>query len=853
MSDLDNRAVLSLGEVDRSRLGKVGGKAARLGELSRIDGVRVPEGFCVTADAFERCLPDVPAADERLAELFALRTGDGERIRALSAELRADIENVPIPDDLAAAITARIDDGAAYAVRSSASAEDLPTTSFAGQLDSYLGVVGGDAVLAHVRRCWASLLTERAVTYRLRGGFDRSDVRIAVIVQRMVDAEISGVLFTADPVTSNRHVTTVEAIPGLGDALVSGRVAPDVFRVRDGRVVDTVTAGDQPVLTDEQALRLATSGRRIESAFGAPQDVEWCLAGDEIHIVQSRPITTLYPIPESDDGQSHVYVSFGHQQMMTDAMTPLGLSVMLLTTPAPVVPAGGRLFVDVTRQLASPATREGIVSALGDSDPLIGDALRTVLARDDFLPTAADAGQNAASDADPPAAAAAPSQLLDADPSIVNELVASSRESIAALTREMQTASGPAVFDVVTNDLERLRDVLFGQSTHLRVINTVLDTTTWLTDTLESWLGEKGAVDTLTQSAPGNVTSEMGLALLDVADAIRPHPQVVEMLRDAEECGDDDFLERLPSIPGGSAAAAAIRSYLDSYGVRCVGEIDITRPRWSEQPTALLPAILANVSTFDAGESTRRFERGLRQAREKRAEVLQRLRGLPGGDEKADETAHRIDVLRTFLGYREYPKFDIVSRYFVYKQALLAEADRLVHAGVLHERDDAFFLTFAEFREAVRRGAVDHATVRTRREEFATHRSLTPPRVLTSEGEIVTGAYRRADVPDGALLGLPVSTGAVEGRARVVTDMAEADLAPGDILVTSYTDPSWTPVFVSIAALVTEVGGQMTHGAVVAREYGLPAVVGVERATQLIGDGQRIRVDGTHGHVEIFG
>ncbi len=209
------------------------------------------------------------------------------------------------------------------------------------------------------------------------------------------------------------------------------------------------------------------------------------------------------------------------------------------------------------------------------------------------------------------------------------------------------------------------------------------------------------------------------------------------------------------------------------------------------------------------------------------------LRDLPDGEPKADETKQMIDRVRTFIGYREYPKYGMVSRYFVYKQALLEEAARLVGAHVLREKEDVFYLTFQELHDVVRTNQVDDRLIGRRKDAFRSYQALTPPRVLTSDGEVVTGTYRRVDVPAGALVGLPVSAGTVEGRARVVLDMAEADLDAGDILVTAYTDPSWTPAFVAIAGLVTEVGGLMTHGAVIAREYGLPAVVGVEQATRL--------------------
>ncbi|HEX6863407.1 MAG TPA: rifamycin-inactivating phosphotransferase, partial [Thermoanaerobaculia bacterium] len=732
---------------------------------------------------------------------------------------------------------ARLGLQAACAVRSSATAEDLPTASFAGQQDTYLNVSGPAAILEHVSRCWASLFTERAVTYRLKNGFDPRKVLMAVVVQRMVFPQAAGILFTADPVTGHRKVASVEAIFGLGEALVSGRVNADVYKVRGGKVVAKTERQEQPVLTERQAVRLAELGRRIEAHFGCPQDIEWCLVDDDFQIVQSRPITTLFPIPEAGDRENHVYVSVGHQQMMTDPMKPLGLSVWQLTTPRPMAEAGGRLFVDVTRILATPASRPGLLAMLGRSDPLIGDALQTLLDRGDFIPSLPDAEPAWT----PPGAGAA---SIETDPALVTELIERSEASIAALKRDIQTRSGPARLDFILEDLQERRLQVDPRS--LQVVMAGMEATWWLNDKLQAWLGEKNAADTLAQSAPQNVTSEMGLALLDVADAIRPHRQVVAFLEHVE---DEGFLDKLPRLAGGREARDAIRAWLDKYGMRGVGEIDITRPRWSERPTMLVPLILGHVKSFEPGEAGRRFERGRQEARKKEEDLLARLRALPDGQQKAEETRRMIDRVRTFTGYREYPKFAMVSRYFVYKQALLEEAERLVQAGVLREKEDVFYLRFQELQEVVRTNQVDEQLIRQRKDAFRSYEALTPPRVLTSDGEAVAGSYRRDDLPAGALAGLPVSAGTVEGRARVILDMADAGLEPGDILVTAYTDPSWTPLFVAIQGLVTEVGGLMTHGAVIAREYGLPAVVGVEQATRRIRDGQRIRVHGTDGYV----
>jgi rifampicin phosphotransferase len=867
--------VLGFQEIDQTQIAVVGGKGAHLGELSRIDGIRVPAGFCVTTDGFRRIMAEAPSLDDRLDRLSLLDPDDREGIRTRSAEIRGILEAIVVPDDVAVAITGAlarlaraagsggVGEEAAYAVRSSATAEDLPTASFAGQQDTYLNVVGPAAILHHVSRCWASLFTERAVTYRLRNGFDHRKVHMAVVVQQMVFPHASGILFTADPLTGNRKVASVEASFGLGEALVSGLVNADAYQVRDGEVVareigtkqlaigalpgggtqqQTIEPArqEQPALSDAQVVRLVQLGRRIEAHFGCPQDIEWCLVDDDFQIVQSRPITTLFPIPETGDDANHVYLSVGHQQMMTDAMKPLGLSFWQMTTPRPMAEAGGRLFVDVTPILASPASRDGLVDTMAKSDPLMADAVRTVLARD-FIPLLPDEGPAWA----PPGAGPAP---VEADPAIVAGLIGRTEASIAAAESAIRTKSGSALLDFILEDIQEIRAVLF-DSHSLHVIMSGMEATWWLNDQLQAWLGEKNAADTLAQSVPNNVTSEMGLALLDVADVIRPHPEVVSFLQHVEH---DGFLDELPTLAGGREARDAIRAWLDKYGMRCVGEIDITRPRWSERPTTLVPVILDNIKLFEPGAGERRFEQGRQEAHRKEEDVLERLRALPDGEQKAEEAKRMIDRVRTFSGYREHPKYGMISRYFVYKEALLAEAERLVQAHVLREKEDIFYLRFQELHDVVRASKVDDQLIDRRKLAFRSYQALTPPRVLTSEGEAVAGSYRRDDVPAGALVGLPVSAGTIEGRARVILDMAEADLEAGDILVTAYTDPSWSPLFVAITGLVTEVGGLMTHGAVIAREYGLPAVVGVEHATRLIRDGQRIRVHGTDGFVEIL-
>ncbi|MFJ4880523.1 rifamycin-inactivating phosphotransferase [Streptomyces sp. NPDC088745] len=865
-----DKYVRDLRATDGARLGSVGGKGAHLATLSRIEGVRVPDGFCVTTEAFRDVVAQAPTVLAPLDELAAAAADDQEAVRALSARVRRAVEEIALPPALVREVTealARHGAHDAYAVRSSATAEDLPTASFAGQQDTYLNVVGAEEVLRHVSRCWASLFTERAVAYRGHQGIDHRTVHMAVVVQRMVFPQASGILFTADPVTGDRRTATVDAGFGLGEALVSGLVNPDVFAVRDGevtartiaakqRAIEALPGGgtrevavdagrqEQPALTDAQAVRLVELGRRIEAHFGRPQDIEWCLVDDGFQIVQSRPITTLFPVPEAADRGNHVYVSVGHQQMMTDAMRPLGWSMWQRTAMAPMQEAGGRLFVDITARLGIPSVRDGLLDLMGKGDPLVRDALETVLAREGFVPELPEPEPAPG----PAAGTHAAPEPLGNDPAVVTALIARSEASVAELEAAAGSKAGPALFDFLDEAFEEHKRVL-SDPLSMRAIMASHEATWWLNEKLEEWLGEKNAADTLTLSAPDNITSEMGLDLLDVADVIRPHPEAVAYLRGVE---GDDFLDGLAEVPGGAAARDAIEKYLDRYGMRCAGEIDITRPRWRERPGTLVPAILDNVRNFGPGAAAKRFEEGRLRAERKADEVLARLRELPDGEAKAAEARHMIERVRTFIGYREYPKYGVICRLFAYKRALLAEAERLAAAGVLAEAEDAFYLTYEEFREAARSRRVDRDLVLRRREDFRTYTALTPPRVLTSDGEALSGAYRRDDVPEGALTGLAVSAGTVEGRARVVLDLADADLAAGDILVTSFTDPSWSPLFVGIAGLVTEVGGLMTHGAVIAREYGLPAVVGVAGATRLIRDGQRIRIHGTDGYVELL-
>ncbi|MBB6214247.1 pyruvate,water dikinase [Anaerosolibacter carboniphilus] len=869
--------VLSFQEIDKTRLMVVGGKGLNLGELSKIDGIQVPDGFCVTTEAYRKSIENNVELEALLEKLTELKSDDRDQISEISKKIRSSIENLKMAKDIENEIMkalALFGEQEAYAVRSSATAEDLPHASFAGQQDTYLNIKGKGEVLGHVIKCWASLFTDRAVTYRIQNGFDHRKVLLSVVVQKMVMSEVSGIMFTADPMTSDRKTLSIDAGFGLGEALVSGLVNPDIYKVQNGMIVGksigTQKLEIRPVqgggtqelkiennrqrneaLTDAQILHLAAIGKKIEAHFGSPQDIEWCLVNNAFYIVQSRPITTLFPIPESTDSRKpRVYMSIGHTQMMIDVIKPLGMSFFEMLSESTMDKAGGRIFTDITHDLSSGIGRNRLVMATGKQDPLIQSALKKLLEDKDFMDALPHGKRNVKG------GIFTISSIVETikihrknDPSIIEEILTGFEKEVREVDEQLSKLSGDQALEFIRND----RDKLLAMSYDPRMLGTIIAAilvNDSLNKNVEKWLGEKNIADALTKSLDHNVTTEMGLALCDVADTIRRFPKVLAYI--SNDPADESFFEEMIKLPGGKETRQAFKEFLDKYGMRCPGEIDITKARFEEKPTQLIPMLLNNIRVLESGEHVTRFQKGKQEAKVKEEEIICRLKNMAGGDKKAKKIRKSIRLLRNFIGCREYPKYYIVRRYQVYKKALMKEADRLVNKGVIKNREDIFYLYFDELCQVVKTNELDYSIIKRRRDDYVHYEKLTPPRVITSDGFVPTVGLSSDNMPKGAISGIPVSSGVVEGRARVVLSVDEAKLEEGDILVTQFTDPSWTPLFVTIKGLVTEVGGFTTHGAVITREYGLPGVVGVENATKLIKDGQRIRVNGTEGYVEIL-
>jgi pyruvate,water dikinase len=869
--------IIPILELDKTTLPLAGGKGANLGELSMIAGVKVPPGFCVTTGAYRAIITASPEMGGLFDRLASLDVENSDELRPLAQCIRGHIEGMRIPEGLQQEIYQAWEtmgrDGA-YAVRSSATAEDLPFASFAGQQDTYLNIKGIDSIVQHIRKCWASLFTDRAIVYRAKNCFDHRKVLLAVIVQCMAFPEVSGIMFTADPVNGNRNIVSIDAGFGLGEALVSGKVTADLYKVRNGRIIKKQIANKKlaifsraeggtfeqelpaelqtrQALSDEQILMLAGIGKTIEHHFQAYQDIEWCMAeGGEFYIVQSRPITTLYPLPDFPDDQPHVWLSFGHLQMMIDPVKPLGMSIFKGIAPDfEIVASGGRLFMDFTGYLTSRLGRKMAIS-YGKTDLLMNSAIKEIVNRRDFIATLKPGKRHTYGQMKKMALPLIIGTLENMTSGVPGSSLGKIREH--AETRAHQVA----------NHIKQLP----GVEKPKFISENVKEIYQWLAEEMigpvmaaflafnlinrlaKRWLGDTRESDDLTKSPPGNITSEMGLALGDLADVIREYPAVVAYLQRAR---DSAFWSGLVQTDGGGTVKAAFTDFLGQYGMRCPGEIDLTRPRWRERPSQLVPAILSHIQSMETGEHRRKFEEGEAAARKAESSILSRLEKTTGGVIKVKIMARLIKVYRGFIGFREYPKYFLITLLGIYKEALMEEAVKLVREGALKQAEDIYYLFMEELEESIRTRQVDYRLIDERKAQYREYERLTPPRVMTSEGEILSGTYENQDAPADALLGIPVSAGIVEGRARVIVKPEAGTLAKGDILVAPFTDPGWTPFFASASGLVTEVGGQMTHGSVIAREYGIPAVVGVQEATKIIHDGQQIRVNGTKGYVEL--
>jgi pyruvate,water dikinase len=781
------------------------------------------------------------------------------------------------------------------AVRSSATAEDLPSASFAGQQDTYLNIVGEEALLDAVRRCWASLWTDRAVTYRAANSIDQAAVRLAVVIQRMVDASVAGVLFTANPLTGHRGQLVVDASPGLGEAVVSGAVNPDhwvldaatgtpietrlgdkrlVIRSVEGGGTEHVSQEDgstRACLTDEQLRELAALGRRVQAHFGAPQDIEFAFdAEGRCLLVQARPITTLYPLPAGAPAPSEglkVYFSINVAQGVFRPLTPMGIQGLRLVAtsmatafdnapadplagPGAVVVAGHRLFGDVTPALRHVLGRRIFFLATrfmeARSRTLVGE-----LANDPRLSTAGSSARPLAARIVKAAVRNhVPGRILQAitRPTAGRQRAYQAAQDVLALGDVPATADAGARLNQIQRALSTApARLLFG----IMPVAAVGLLSRALAGRVLGDLATPEEIERVVRAIPHNPTTEMDLDLWALAQRLRTDASSVQAL--AERAPADLTSEyRRGSLP--AALQAGLAGFLTTWGVRGVAEIDLGLPRWAEDPTHIL-GVLANYQRLDdlSRAPDAQFAEAARQA-EQTIDVLARRAARRGGL-KNRLRGRLVGALlrrsRDLSGLREWPKYYFVALSAKARASLHQVGARLVERGSLETADDIFFVTLTEARAGLA-GTELRTLVAERRESYNTELGRRHvPRLLLSDGTEPTPAVNPRDAADGALRGTPASSGTVRGRARVILDPVGAHLEPGEILIAPSTDPGWTPLFLTAAGLVMEMGGAMSHGSVVAREYGIPAVVGVDGASVRITTGQTIEIDGGRGVVRI--
>jgi rifampicin phosphotransferase len=889
--------VLPLSDLDRTMLPVVGGKAANLGELIRA-GFSVPAGFCVTTAAYARLCARA-GLDTYLSGLAATPRDDGARQAELAAAIRTALLETPLEASIVEAVTSAYqalssEEPLPVAVRSSATAEDLPDASFAGQQETYLQIIGIERLLKAIQQCFASLWTDRAVSYRASLGIDPRTVRLAVVVQQMVDAQVAGVLFTANPLTGKRREIVIDANPGLGEAVVSGATNPDHFvvqtttgeiverRLGDKKVliqaaagggIQKIEAGASPTsacLADDQIRALAALGARVEALYGTPQDIEWAIdPSGQVFLLQARPITTLFPLPAeapSTDESLRVYLAFGVQQGTYRPFTPMGLSALRLLAsgfltligfplrdplagPRFIVEAADRPFFEVTAALRSPFGRGFLMEAMRGAevraatsfaqlvtDPRLslrktprrtfGRALVLLLVRTRL-----------------------PRYLLQAllEPRAASRRVQRFMEQVRKNTHQVDASADAAAHLAAAERLllDCLRLAFRVSPVMLAGMQSFALAQRMLGD-----LASESECQIVLSGSPTNPTTQMNLALWRLSQEIRADATSKQLLQSmpAERLAQDYQQGRLPA-----PLQQGLASFLQEYGHQGVCELDLGVPRWSEDPTYVLALLTGYLEMEERAHAPDlQLQRAEHSARAMIATLAQRARQkhwLRGQLVRLClQRAHAL------AGFREMTRFVGGLLLAQARELLWPVGEELTRVGRLKEAADIFFLTFPEAHAALA-GADLRERVSERRATFARELGRRHvPLVLLSDGTEPTAQLQTTQSiaqAEGTLQGAPASAGHVTAPARVVLDPHDARLEPGEILVAPSTDPGWTPLFLKAAGLVMEVGGAMAHGAIVAREYGLPAVVGVAGATERIATGSRVTLDGTAGTVVI--
>jgi phosphohistidine swiveling domain-containing protein len=849
VSRLVSHYVFSLDQISAADRLLTGGKAANLGELRRT-GLPVPPGFVIFTTGYQAFVQE-----NGLTELIATAPADESTALFAQAEMPADLEAEIIAAYRELNSLAGCDDELAVAVRSSATAEDQADASFAGQQDTMLNVRGEINLLRAVKQCWASLWSARAVAYRQQRGEAQPNLAMAVLVQQMVPAVTAGVIFTANPVTGDRSQVIIEAVPGLGEALVAGQITPHryVANKEDGRPVKQQAGDDadrQPLLSDEQIQRLREVALRIEAHFDGPQDIEWAWAEDGLYVLQARPITTL-STPSAD---TTLWSRVWGDEYWADVVSPLFYSIF------------GRIL---STNMVAEALEVAGLSDIGER-PLLrlyrGHVyFNAGILRDLFEHVPPSLRTDALLSALPPEEAAmvrvAPFRLLrrllaevrlallDRDGLIfrnyrrLEEYIPQLLARLKELDRfDLSRASSEdllAYFGRVEQlGIEHLRLIRWGLVLHNMSLYQLLRYT------LNNWCNDNGTLlAKLLTGLRGNKTTETNKALWDLSRAALASPVVAESFRQA---GPEEILGRLAVNPEGRSFLLSFMRFIADYGHRSITR-DISSPAWEEDPTIVISLLKGYITS---GVVVDPYALEAHQVREREGATRQVLDMLHGPRRAFFKLL--LSYTHHYMTFRENQRFYLDMIFLRWRRVFLEVGRRFLERGLVTTIEDVFYLRLDEIAQAIRQGwdeAKVPDLVAARKQEYAAYCVTLPPTFLRGEIGFESAPFR----PTGELLrGVGVSPGRITGPARVLPNLAQSyQLQRGEILITVNTDPAWTPLFISAGGVVLETGGMLSHGAIVSREYGIPAVTGVRDATHYLHNGQIITVDGNQGIVSL--
>ncbi len=870
--------VAPLAAFGRTDLAVAGGKGANLGELVRA-GFSVPPGFVITTRAYKLVVLEhgLASAVEALAKAGSVTPAG----TAAARTLRESFEAAPIPAAVAEAVRAALRDLGPdpVAVRSSATAEDLPGAAFAGQMETFLNVAGADAVLDAVRRCWASLWAERAVDYRRQRGIDHAAVSLAVVVQRLISADVAGVLFTANPVTGARDELVVDASPGLGEAVVSGAVTPDHYVLKKhshqvvsrqlGRrevVIRPAAGGGTESLRPEESTAspalaaadldvLGHLGEAVERHYGVPQDLEWAIADGRLFLLQARPITALPPAPPPTAHASAAAPSpsgppRGRAKRWRGFRPPNFAGELFPFRPYPLdVTSHMRVLMD--------ALGTCMTGPLGAEFP----SVQSLVVEENGLPVgiAKLAGPRPS-----PRLLYRPwlslwerrhvDTLRWEDDPVIAETARRSRD---LERRDLAALSWDEVLATFRAALALIPRILSLRERYLIVA---------LKDTGLLWLllraaGQQRHFGALL-SGIQNKTVVSNRALEDLAATVRAAPELRRLFAKTDAADLPAALARAGAAGSGSsegdseAAAERTRAFreqferfLEQYGHRETNIAYLSQPTWKDAPAiplGVVKSLALTERTPSSGAKPSHWE----VARE---EIL--AHSILGKGPLRRVFLDRLARGRVLPQLREDTHFYIGLPHAAERRAALELGRRLAGAGALAAPEDVFLLRLEELEPLGQFWPPADATVRHLHalvEDRRTRRAaLADVPVVEADAGGATDPRDAAEGSEGALLsGQPGSAGVVEGPVRVIRGPADfGRLQRGEVLVAPFTNPSWTPLFPLACAVVVDTGASMSHAAIVAREYGVPAVMGTRTATTMLRDGQRIRVDGTRGLV----